>query len=247
MFAYLLEKLRDTPDGEGTLLDHSLVLYGSGMSNSNQHDHEPLPIVFAGVGRRTERRAAHPRRPKERRCRTCCSRCSTSSTCRRSRSATAPGRSRSEPVMRASSSVLCLGLMTVSCIAVAADGTRAIHRAVRVDDVATVSKLVAARADVTTPNEYGVTPLQLAIENSECRGNPGAARCRRIAERGRRRGRDGADDGRRSGSADAVKRCSTRRVRRCARSRVPADGTDGRRARGDADDREAAHRSARPT
>jgi hypothetical protein len=47
-FAYLLEKLRKTPDGEGTLLDHSLVLYGSGMSNSNQHDHDPLPIVVAG-------------------------------------------------------------------------------------------------------------------------------------------------------------------------------------------------------
>lgn len=47
-FAYLLEKLRNTPDGEGTLLDHSLVLYGSGMSNSNQHDHDPLPIVVAG-------------------------------------------------------------------------------------------------------------------------------------------------------------------------------------------------------
>ena len=37
-----------TPDGDGTLLDHSLVLYGSGMSNSNQHDHEPLPTIVAG-------------------------------------------------------------------------------------------------------------------------------------------------------------------------------------------------------
>ena len=47
-FGYLLQKLQDTPDGEGTLLDHSMVLYGSGMSNSNQHDHKPLPIVLAG-------------------------------------------------------------------------------------------------------------------------------------------------------------------------------------------------------
>jgi hypothetical protein len=46
--AYFLGRLRDTPDGDGTLLDHSLVLYGSGMSNSNQHDHEPLPIIVAG-------------------------------------------------------------------------------------------------------------------------------------------------------------------------------------------------------
>jgi len=47
-FAYLLQKLKDAPDGEGSLLDHSLLLYGSGMSNSNQHDHDPLPIVLAG-------------------------------------------------------------------------------------------------------------------------------------------------------------------------------------------------------
>jgi hypothetical protein len=48
MVAYLVQKLKETPDGEGTLLDHSLVMYGSGMSNSNQHDHDPLPIVLAG-------------------------------------------------------------------------------------------------------------------------------------------------------------------------------------------------------
>jgi hypothetical protein len=46
--AYFLGKLRATPDGDGNLLDHSLVLYGSGMSNSNQHDHEPLPTLLAG-------------------------------------------------------------------------------------------------------------------------------------------------------------------------------------------------------
>ena len=48
MFGYLLEKLAASPDGDGSLLDHSLVLYGSGMSNSNQHDHHPLPILVAG-------------------------------------------------------------------------------------------------------------------------------------------------------------------------------------------------------
>lgn len=47
-FGYLLKKLASTPDGDGTLLDNSVVLYGSGMSNSNQHDHEPLPILVAG-------------------------------------------------------------------------------------------------------------------------------------------------------------------------------------------------------
>ena len=43
-----LEKLRATPDGDGNLLDHSVVLYGSSMSNGNQHDHDPLPILVAG-------------------------------------------------------------------------------------------------------------------------------------------------------------------------------------------------------
>lgn len=46
--AYFLQKLSDTPDGDGSLLDNSMVLYGSGMSNSNQHDHDPLPILLAG-------------------------------------------------------------------------------------------------------------------------------------------------------------------------------------------------------
>jgi hypothetical protein len=48
LLAYFLDRLRSTPDGDGNLLDHSLVLYGSGMSNSNIHNHAPLPIVLAG-------------------------------------------------------------------------------------------------------------------------------------------------------------------------------------------------------
>ncbi len=48
IMAYFMTKLAETPDGDGTLLDHALVLYGSGMSNSNQHDHDPLPILIGG-------------------------------------------------------------------------------------------------------------------------------------------------------------------------------------------------------
>jgi Protein of unknown function (DUF1552) len=48
MLAYLIEKLAATPDGDGSLLDHSMILYGSAMSNGNQHDHDPLPIVLVG-------------------------------------------------------------------------------------------------------------------------------------------------------------------------------------------------------
>jgi hypothetical protein len=50
LFAYYLEKLKSTPDGAGTLLDHSVVLYGSGMGNPNVHDHVNLPIIVAGGG-----------------------------------------------------------------------------------------------------------------------------------------------------------------------------------------------------
>jgi hypothetical protein len=48
LFANFVDKLARLPDGEGTLLDHSLVLYGSGMSDGNSHNHDPLPIVLAG-------------------------------------------------------------------------------------------------------------------------------------------------------------------------------------------------------
>lgn len=48
MLAYFVEKLSKTPDGDGSLLDHSMLLYGSSMSNGNQHDHDPLPIVLVG-------------------------------------------------------------------------------------------------------------------------------------------------------------------------------------------------------
>jgi hypothetical protein len=48
LFAEFLAKLRDTREGDGTLLDHSLLLYGSGMGNPNRHDHDNLPILVAG-------------------------------------------------------------------------------------------------------------------------------------------------------------------------------------------------------
>ena len=50
MFAKFVEKLRATPDGDGTLLDHSMVLFGSGMGNANDHTHHPLPLVVLGGG-----------------------------------------------------------------------------------------------------------------------------------------------------------------------------------------------------
>jgi hypothetical protein len=51
LFGEFLAKLDATPDGDGSLLDNSLLLYGSNMSNSNAHDHYPLPNVLVGGGR----------------------------------------------------------------------------------------------------------------------------------------------------------------------------------------------------
>jgi hypothetical protein len=48
--AYFLGRLEATPDGDGTLLDHIVVLYGCGISNSNMHTHDNLPILVAGGG-----------------------------------------------------------------------------------------------------------------------------------------------------------------------------------------------------
>ncbi|HUS34845.1 MAG TPA: DUF1552 domain-containing protein [Verrucomicrobiae bacterium] len=48
LFTEYLQKLKDTPEGNGSLLDHSLILYGSGIGNPNIHDHVNLPIIVAG-------------------------------------------------------------------------------------------------------------------------------------------------------------------------------------------------------
>jgi hypothetical protein len=50
MFAYLIEKLATTPEGEGTLLDNCMVLYGSGIGDGNAHNHDHLPLVLLGRG-----------------------------------------------------------------------------------------------------------------------------------------------------------------------------------------------------
>jgi uncharacterized protein DUF1552 len=50
MFAHLLDRLRSTPDGDGSLLDHVMIVYGAGMSNSDNHFHHDLPILLAGGG-----------------------------------------------------------------------------------------------------------------------------------------------------------------------------------------------------
>jgi len=50
LFAYFLQRLKATPDGDGTLLDHTIIVYGSGLSDGNQHLHSDLPVLLAGRG-----------------------------------------------------------------------------------------------------------------------------------------------------------------------------------------------------
>jgi len=63
--AYLLEKLRSIPEGDGTLLDHAMIAYGSGNSDGNRHNHDDLPILLAGSGCGTIQPGRHLRYPNE--------------------------------------------------------------------------------------------------------------------------------------------------------------------------------------
>ena len=64
-FAYFLDKLRSTPDGDGSLLDHMTILYGCGISDGNQHLHTNLPILVAGGGAGRITGGRHLRYPEE--------------------------------------------------------------------------------------------------------------------------------------------------------------------------------------
>lgn len=50
LFAGFVAKLKATPDGDGSLLDHSMIVYGSGLSDGNRHTHEDLPVLLVGGG-----------------------------------------------------------------------------------------------------------------------------------------------------------------------------------------------------
>ena len=64
LFAQFLDKLKAIPDGDGSLLDHSLFLYGSGMTNGNAHDHENLPTLLVGGAAGRHKGNRHIKMPK---------------------------------------------------------------------------------------------------------------------------------------------------------------------------------------
>jgi hypothetical protein len=64
-FAYFLGKLKSIKDGDGTLLDQSMIVYGSGLSDGNRHQHDYLPVVLAGRGGGTVKPGRHVVYPAE--------------------------------------------------------------------------------------------------------------------------------------------------------------------------------------
>ena len=61
--AYILGKLKNIPEGDGTLLDHCMIVYGSGISDGNSHLHDDLPILLAGKANGTIKTGRHVRFP----------------------------------------------------------------------------------------------------------------------------------------------------------------------------------------
>jgi hypothetical protein len=64
-FAYLLGKMKATPDGDGTLLDHSTLMYGTGIGECNAHDPRNIPLLLAGSGAGTLKGGRHISFPRE--------------------------------------------------------------------------------------------------------------------------------------------------------------------------------------
>ena len=63
--AYLLDRLKGVQEGSSTLLDNSMIVYGSGISDGNRHNHDELPILLAGKGGGSLKPGRHVRYPKE--------------------------------------------------------------------------------------------------------------------------------------------------------------------------------------
>src|SRR5262249_18678756 len=65
MLAYFLGKLRDAKEGEKSLLDNAMIVYGSGIGDGNAHNHDNLPVLFAGRAGGAFKTGRHLRFPRE--------------------------------------------------------------------------------------------------------------------------------------------------------------------------------------
>jgi hypothetical protein len=64
-FAYFLEKMSSIEDGDGTLLDHSMIIYGASLADANRHQHDDLPTILAGGAAGLKPGGRHARYPDE--------------------------------------------------------------------------------------------------------------------------------------------------------------------------------------
>ena len=206
-FARLLEKLRATPDGDGTMLDHSLIFFGSGMANSNVHATDPLPMVAVGGGAGTKGNR-HIVLPKETQL--------GNLWLSRRESLRQPDeqvrgkhRHRRVLLMRFAAALLVLA---IAVPARAAGPEPALVAAMKTGDVAAVRTLVERKVDINATEADGTSALHWAVRAGDladhrvahssrrtCRhGQPlrchAALACR--AHRSRRFGRPAADIGR---------------------------------------------------
>ena len=208
LFSQFLEKMRTTPDGDGSLLDHSVLLYGSNMSNSNAHNHFPLPNLVVGgasgrlKGNRHLRYPDHTPMTNLLLARAGQGRRSTwkpSATAReRWRSyerfvvaillaalaagADAQPRRRRESRRQGRRPGIAAAARRCQCPGSRRDDGFALGRRSN-DDAELVDQLIRAGANVKAANRYGITPLYLACVN----GN--AAMIEKLLKAGRRRQR----------------------------------------------------------
>ena len=252
LFAKFLEKLRTTPDGDGSLLDHSMILYGSGMSDSNTHrarircrsssaaarggrsgnrhitDARRTPMANLMLERRAavrlrdrEVRRAAPAasssgsagdgRPSSSRCwAIACTAGSAVATAAGRRTAVRAVAARRGEERRHATAARALLQQRADVNAAEADGTTALHWAVRADDCEIVTACCGQARTPTRANRYGVTPLSLAAKNGDARMFETLLEGRRRSERALPEGETVLMTAARTGSAGGDQACCSR-------------------------------------
>ena len=260
LFAGFLAKLKATPDGDGTLLDHSLFLYGASLSNPNLHAHYDLPLTLVGGAGGTLKGDRHLVFPAETpmtnlllamldkvgvptetlgdstgawhlAVRSAPLRCLIFALCAANACAAWAGDLSSTLKTGNSAAARALLAERADPDDTDADGTTALHWAIHHADADLAKALLDAGAKVDARNRYGVPPLTSRPRTATPTWSC-AARARRRREHRIARRRDRADDGRAHRRHRHARRATRRRrTRQRPRRLERADGADVGRAR----------------
>ena len=186
LFAKFIAKLQALPDGDGSVLDHSLIFYGGGMGNPNGHASDPLPVVAVGggVGKGHRHLQLKPRTPDRQ---PVAGRVRTSSAAASRRSATATAASRGSLPDRARLAAGGGWLVAAAVARVLAGGAdsavQAVAGAIQAGDRAAVRALLAKPAEVRATDADGTTPLHWAVRADDVADLQRAPEGRRQAQR----------------------------------------------------------------